>query len=239
MDDKFNIKVLSCTSNPQSLVWLAMHQDYSTHQVTLKEQKEEFDAGQCIVKHLLAGGRGHYGCFEHPSITLSCGYFNHGTMQQLRTHRVGVSFDVQSFRYTSARLLAVANMELDIEEVIYFRPVGDYTDRSGKQYCYAERNRDDDKYYAGILIRHYRNKLAYGISEEHARGMLPFDFRQHFVLTVNARSLMHLLDLRSKKDAQLECQWFCELLLQTFADWMPDVSQWYVTNRLGKAKLSP
>ncbi|MFP3422992.1 FAD-dependent thymidylate synthase, partial [Bacillus sp. SIMBA_161] len=44
-----------------------------------------------------------------------------------------------------------------------------------------------------------------GQSEEHARRLLYWDVvRQPFVFSGNARSLMHILDLRSKKDAQLE-----------------------------------
>ena len=34
-------------------------------------------------------------CLEHPQITFNVGYFPHSMMQQVRTHRVGVSFDVQ------------------------------------------------------------------------------------------------------------------------------------------------
>jgi thymidylate synthase (FAD) len=50
---------------------------------------------------------------------------------------------------------------------------------------------------------------------------------------------MHLLDLRWKKDAQLEAQKFCELLYTHFEKWSPAVAQWYKENRAKKAKLSP
>jgi thymidylate synthase (FAD) len=50
---------------------------------------------------------------------------------------------------------------------------------------------------------------------------------------------MHLLDLRWKKDAQLEAQKFCELLYVHFEQWSPAVAQWYKENRAKKAKLSP
>ena len=51
--------------------------------------------------------------------------------------------------------------------------------------------------------------------------------------------LMHLLDLRWKKDAQLEAQKLCELLYCHFEAWMPAVAQWYQENRAKKARLSP
>lgn len=74
-----------------------MHQDYCEDFVW--EQRDNFPdekkAGELVVKHLLAGGRGHYGPIEHPQIVFNVGYFPHSLMQQIRTHRVGISFDVQ------------------------------------------------------------------------------------------------------------------------------------------------
>lgn len=52
-------------------------------------------------------------------------------------------------------------------------------------------------------------------------------------------SLMHLLDLRWKKDAQLEAQKLCELLYLHFETWMPALAHWYLENRAKKARLSP
>nr|WP_198920758.1 FAD-dependent thymidylate synthase [Anaplasma marginale] len=95
--DKFRVEVIAKTNNPQQLVWAAMHQDYSEGFVWDRRDRfpDEDKAGELIVKHLLAGNKGHYGCIEHPQITFNVGYFPHSLMQQIRTHRVGVSFDVQ------------------------------------------------------------------------------------------------------------------------------------------------
>lgn len=240
MDTRFELHTIASIPNPNQVVWQAMHQDYSHKLVCVGDILDERKAGEAIVNHLLKGGRGHYGCFEHPQIILNAGYINHATMQQLRTHRMGISFDVQSFRYTSKGLLAVADGDADIEDVIYFRPIGDYTDRKGNRYMYGYRDREADIAIARILINRYAcKKRLDGMSEEHCRGLLPFDYRQHFVMSVNARSLMHLLDLRAKADAEIECQEFCKLLLQKFTDWMPEVAQWYLDNRWSKARLAP
>ena len=45
-----------------------MHQDYSEDFVFDEEPPNESDAGDLIIKHLLKGGRGHFGPMEHPSI---------------------------------------------------------------------------------------------------------------------------------------------------------------------------
>jgi thymidylate synthase (FAD) len=178
-------------------------------------------------------------CIEHPQITFNVGYFPHSMMQQIRTHRVGFSFDVQSFRYTGQRVIDVVEGKRDLEDVFYLRPVGNYTNRQGKKYFYSQEQRDRDLEWCSEACQLYQQRIAEGLSEEHARSIIPFDARQHFVMSCNARSLMHLLDLRWKRDAQLEAQKLCELLYVHFEEWMPDVAMWYKENRAMKAKLSP
>lgn len=471
--ERFCVDVIAATPNPQQVVWAAMHQDYSEHYVwdSHEQWPDEQRAGELIVKHLLLGDRGHYGPLEHPQITFNVGYFPHSMMQQIRTHRVGVSFDVQcltgntevtfvkasgslrkvkiaelydlwtngeqairerkirgrngelpgtyrrdcksrlkkmnlrvlnedtgvfeighiqevfdqgiqpvyrltledgktlnctenhrlltnqgwqmmgeavelktdanqevisykqdcylmangvvvgeglyreknchrkihnqglelefaqtfipiqtlpqkpkptgrklkahplkvvqvqylglqktydievagqwhnfvangvvvhnSFRYTGQRIVNVAEGKQEVEDVFYLRPVGNYTNRQGKRYFYSEEQRTEDLSWCIEACQHYKKRIDEGLSEEHARGLIPFDARQHFVLSCNLRSLLHLLDLRWKKDAQLEAQKFCELLYIHLENWSPAVAQWYKENRAKKAKLSP
>jgi thymidylate synthase (FAD) len=144
-----------------------------------------------------------------------------------------------SFRYTGQRIINVAEGKQDVEDVFYLRPVGKYSNRQGKHYFYSEEQRAEDLKWCLEACQHYKKRVEEGLSEEHARGLIPFDARQHFVLSCNMRSLMHLLDLRWKKDAQLEAQKFCELLFIQFEKWSPAVAQWYQENRAKKAKLSP
>lgn len=144
-----------------------------------------------------------------------------------------------SFRYTGQRIVNVAEGKQDVEEVFYLRPIGHYTNRQGKRYFYSEDQRAEEVKWCLEACQHYKKRVDEGLSEEHARGLIPFDARQHFVLSCNMRSLMHLLDLRWKKDAQLEAQKFCELLFIQFERWSPAVAQWYKENRAKRAKLSP
>jgi thymidylate synthase (FAD) len=245
-DPLFKVEVLQRTENPQQLVWAAMHQDYSEHYVYDEVGWDggnpaltEDSAGKSIITHLLASDRGHYGPLEHPHITLNCGYFPHSVMQQIRTHRVGISFDVQSGRYTGQRILDLVQGERTVEEVFYIRPPGTYTDRSGKSYEVTPGHRISMLQNCVTTAHWYANDIRRGLSEEHARSTIAFDIRQHWVMTVNARSLMHLLDLRWKADAQLECQWMCDLIAPHFQAWMPDIHDWYMTKRAHKARLSP
>ena len=239
--DRFTVAVISQTPKPQQAIYAAMHQDYAEAFVwdDRDQWPDEVKCGEIIVKSLLAGNRGHYGPLEHPQIILNCGWFPHSTMQQMRTHRVGVSFDVQSFRYTGQRILDVAAGTQEADAVFYLRPVGAYTDRQGKRYDYTVEQRQQDLEWCLTACQRYADRIGQGFSEEHARGLIPFDVRQHWVMSANVRSLMHLLDLRWKLDAQLEAQKLCEVIWPHFQAWVPAIADWYETNRLKKARLSP
>lgn len=234
MDEKFEIKKITGTENPQKICWIAMHQDHSDKFAGNYKCPSEEKAGEFIIKHCLAGDRGHYGILEHPQITLACGYFPHSVIQQLRTHRIGITFDVQSFRYNKNNIISVADEIMDIESVFYIRPVGNYGN-----FYYNDELRKQDLIRCLEAAKHYRNAVNSGMPIEQARGLLPFDYRQHFVMSCNARSLMHILDLRWKKDCQIEIQWFAELLFISFSQWMPQISNWYFNHRSHKARLSP
>jgi thymidylate synthase (FAD) len=469
--DRFRVEVISQTPNPQQVIYAALHQDYTENFVFDDRDSWPSDAecGEIIVKRLLAGDRGHYGPLEHPQIIFNCGYFPHSVMQQARTHRVGVSFDVQclaadtvitfvdcegsagknnlsktigelydlwtngekairsrsirgrngeppgeyrrdckqrirkmrlrvlneqtglfevghikdvmcsgiqpvykvtledgktlecttnhrlftangwqtmkdavglttasdgnvvsiaknsyvmcnglsvtdrlytekswleaqvakgltikeiaglsdcsiatvkalrshpvkvksveyvgeqmtydlevdgewhnfvanglvvhnSLRYTGNQFLDAAIGKKDIEDIFYLRPVDYYTDREGKKYYYSPEQRQKDLEWCLEAAKRYKIDFDGGMSEEHARGKLPFDYRQHFVVSFNLRSFLHFSDLRNKKNAQLEIQKLCEMMWPHFENWAPDIAKWYTTTRLGKARLAP
>jgi thymidylate synthase (FAD) len=144
-----------------------------------------------------------------------------------------------SMRYTGTRVAEVAQGLRDVEEIFYLRPIGNYSDRQGKKYPYTAEQRRADLAWCLEAAKRYQADIEAGWSEEHARGKLPFDYRQHFVVSFNVRSFMHFLDLRGKKDAQLEIQAMCDLMWPHFQDWVPGIAQWYEKTRMGKARLSP
>ena len=239
--DRFRVDLISATPNPQQCVYAAMHQDYSEGFVAAdrSDWPDETRAGEICVKRLLAGERGHYGPMEHAQIVLNVGWFPHSVMQQARTHRVGVSFDVQSMRYTGERICRAADGILDLEEVFYLRPVGDYSDRQGKKYPYTAEQRQLDLDHCQRAAERYRDLLRSGFSEEHARGILPFDYRQHFVVSFSLRAFLHFMDLRAKLDAQLGIRQLCDLMWPHMVKWAPEFAAWYEKNRLHRARLAP
>ena len=239
--NRFRVDLIAATPNPQQCVYAAMHQDYSEDFVAGNRESwpDETRAGEICIKRLVAGDRGHFGPFEHAQIMLNVGWFPHSVMQQARTHRVGVSFDVQSMRYTGERICRAADGELDLEEVFYLRPVGEYRARIGNKYAYTEEQRSIDLEHCQRSAERYRDLLRSGFSEEHARGILPFDYRQHFIASFSLRAFLHFMDLRAKQDAQLEIRQLCDLMWPHMENWAPEFAAWYEKNRLHKARLAP
>ena len=236
-----NLKVtnLGAIPNPQQIVWYAGKQDYSEEPIYTKTPPEEEKAGKWIVDQLLANDRGHYGPLEHPGLILNVSGYVHNVMVQARTHRVGVSFDVQSQRYTGRRVLKVASGELNPEDVFYVRPSGFYTNRKGKKYDWTEEDYQSELNYILEGCKRYASKYEKGMCEEHIRDYLAQAIRQDFVVSFNLRSVLHFLDLRSKLDAQLEIQALCEQMCPIIKEWAPEVWDYYETKRLHRAKLSP
>lgn len=241
MDPLFRVNVISCTPNPQQTIYAALHQDYSEgyvfDQIGTDAWPEEKRAGEIALKRIL-GGELHAGPLEHAQIVFNVGYFPHSVMQQARTHRVGCSFDVTSMRYTGQRIIKCAEGIYDVEDIFYLRPVGNYTDRQGKKYLYDEGWRAHDLAYCLDNAKEYALAISKGASEEHARGKLAFDFRQNFVFSANMRSLGHLLTIRGKKDAQLEIQQMCQLMLPHYESWAPEIYSWFATKQWQKGRLA-
>lgn len=233
----FRCEVVGPTDDmPQQRIYLALHNDYSEDFQPRTDLPED-QCGRIAVHRLLEGGRGHYGPLEHVHLSLLL-QVDHDTMVQLRTHRIS-SFDVQSNRYTGERFIDVCRGKRRIEDVFHFRPPGAYHDRQGQSYAWGE----EDNNRLAALYRNachdYRELRERGVAEEHARQVLPGAFLQNVFVTMNARSWLHVLDVRLKADAQYEIRWAMELLAQHIRRWIPEIAQWWDTNRKGKARLAP
>ena len=239
LDPHQKVEMIRCTPNPQQLVFMGGKNDYSELPIEDTDIPQEKECGEWVIDQLLANERGHWGPLEHPSITFSCSGFVHNVMVQARTHRVGISFDVQSQRYTCKRVLKVAEGKLSPQSVFYVRPPRFYTNRKGKKYEWSE---DDYQTQLGLTLaasRRYAVQFENGVSEEHARDYLPQNIRQNFVVTFSLRSLLHFLDLRAKLDAQLEIQALCEAMIEPTRIWVPEIFEYYSEKRLHRARLAP
>lgn len=289
-DPFFKVELLSATPFAEPLVRAALGQDYSAapifdkleyRPVTFKSEcglettipvpskKVIEKAGKICVEKLLKGDRGHYGPLEHPAITFNVIRFPHSTMTQARTQRVGVSFDVQSYRYTQQagelggkfrkylddlgipweRVIDLENTDAfddwlrdnqsSVEELFYIRPAGYYADYKGEKGVFTPQDR-----WRGLRLCAYSTLLYHDwtsrkIPGELARSPGPYDLRQSWVVSFNIRSVFHLLDLRAGGKAAIEIQAMAELMLPHIQAWVPSIFDWYKEYRLYKARLAP
>lgn len=225
-DDLIRVDALSSTPLPQTTVWLAMHQCYSDAPTVAPAAFTEENAGLGVVKHLLAGNRGHFSPLEHVQMALRLSYVPHDALMQLTRHR-HLQWSVQSFRYTSGGFLAYAARgafdEPSLRRLVYFHP----------------STSKGDKALAHGCVLNYAARVNSGCLPEQARGLLPFNLRQHAVMSGNLRALWHTLDLRLKADTQPECRQVAEAVVNQLRLWVPQLQEWYDTNRASKARLSP
>lgn len=255
-DPYFRVEILSKTERPNLLSYLALHQCYAEKATADDLSKysalSEEELGNRVVNKCLKFG--HYSVIEHPTISFNIIGFPHNVMVQMTRHR-HLSFSVQSQRYTGMRISQLANSFYNnaknqsiepyqiekflVEKVFYFRPVGEYFDREGNKYVYTESERERDFNNCTRLVMDYDDKIKSGFAPEHARDFLPQNIRQDFVVTMNARSLLHFCDLRLPKDAQPEIRTMAQMLFEKFEQWMPEVAEHYRKTRFGKNKLSP
>lgn len=239
LDKRLEVVMLQCYPIPEQVIYQAAKNDYSEIPIQYQEIPSPSKCGEWIVEQLLNNERGHYGPLEHPGITFSVSGYVHNVMVQARTHRVGVSFDVQSQRYTGKRVVKVASGELAPDDVFYVRPPGFYTNRKGKKYDWTQEDYEDELNFIVEGCKRYAVKYDKGMCEEHIRDYLAQAIRQNFVVSFNLRSALHIMDLRAKLDAQLEIQALCEQLAPHLQKWAPHVWEYYQEKRLRKAKLAP
>lgn len=76
----------------------------------------------------------------------------------------------------------------------------------------------------------YREMVEAGIAKEVARMVLPVSMFTQFYWTLNARSLMNFLSLRTDKNAQLEIREYADAIEQLFKDVMPVTYQAWINN---------
>lgn len=224
-DPRMQVSTIHKTINPQSQVYLALHSCYSVEPAIACNLSESI-AGEVCVKRLLAGGRAHLSPLEQIQIAFNCAYIPHSVVAQITRHR-HVSFSVQSFRYTSP---PETESDDDIENIFYLRQPGQYPSRTGI-FNYTEKMREEDIQLMKLTLLQYHIRVHQGIPPEQARGLLSYDYRQHFMCSFNARALMEFIELRHKADAQWETQQITEMFFRELKSWVPEIAAWFEKNK--------
>jgi thymidylate synthase (FAD) len=174
--------------------------------------------------------RGHYGPAEHPQITFAVEGVSRVTMAQITRHR-HMTFDIQSMRYADFSEQEIVTPQSLRDEQHFSRETGlvDVDDR--------DELRDEYEETVDELVSLYERLVRSGVPKEDARFILPLGTTVNMTFSGNARTFMHLLDMRAKANAQWEIRELSEMLIEELKDWMPYSYQHYDDN--APHKLAP
>lgn len=165
-----------------------------------------------LIKFLLTNDHGSP--FEHTFFTFHMKLPIFCARQIIR-HRVGVAFNEVSARYTE--------MKEEFYTPTKFR-VQDTKNKQGSlnsktlRHSYLNHKIESANYEASLA---YRLLLDEGVAREMARMVLPLNLYTEWYLSMNARSLMHLIGLRSDVHAQEETRQYSHAMARLFAEQMP------------------
>ena len=154
-----------------------------------------------LLAYLLA--HDHGSPFEHNLITfrVKAPLF---VVQEMLRHRIGVSFNQQSGRYT------------EFLPEFYVPRVFRTQDAKNKQSSSGEVEHGSTaalvyKMACEASFTNYESLLRLGVAREQARGVLPHCTYTSLYITFNVRSLLHFLDLRLAPGAQWEIRQYAKV----------------------------
>jgi thymidylate synthase (FAD) len=245
------VRLLEATEDPERLICQAARNDYMEEYVaempfeevmasvegdTLAERKET------LIHHLLA--HGHFGPFEHPHATFAIKGVSRSCMAQLTRHR-HVSFDVQSMRYVSFDEVDPADVREG--EMVVVPPSAtdpDWVGRNQKTGAVDEETAEQREQVFRDTIEaafeSYQELLDLGMPPEDARYVLPIGSKTNIVMSMNARMLMHVADMRHSGEAQWEIRKLTGKVLDLAEDWCPITFEYYNDEMKGrKNRLAP
>ena len=245
------VRLLEATDDPEEVVCRAARNDYMeafnpdlSFEETMAGVEGETMAERkaTLIGHLM--DHGHFGPFEHPQATFAVEGMSRSCMAQLTRHR-HVSFDVQSMRYVSFD-------EVDPDDVadgamVVTPPSATDPDWVGRNQSTgrvdgetAERREAVFRRSVRRSVEDYQELLDLGMPPEDARFVLPIGTEVNVVMSMNARVLMHVADMRAAADAQWEIRRMTEELLDLAAEWCPVTFEHYEAEmRDRKNRLAP
>ncbi len=245
------VQLLEATENPEEVICTGARNDYMSEFVgdqSFEETMESVD-GETIedkkatlIGHLL--NHGHFGPFEHPQITFAVKGISRSCMAQITRHR-HVSFDVQSMRYVAFDDVDPADVE-DGEMVVTPPSASDpnWVGRNQKagQVDDETVERREEIFQRSVRqsVEDYQELLDLGMPPEDARFVLPIGTEVNMVMSMNARMLMHVADMRGEADAQWEIRGLTEDILDIAEEWCPITFEHYNEHMKGrKNRLAP
>lgn len=185
--NKIKVKLLHCT--PESVVNQAIAQPYQS------------EASFELTKKVIASHK-HLSCAEHVVLSFQIDNCSRLELQEHMRHRIA-SPTVKSTRFALGKMI---NTDLfvmpNIEKMTFWQ----------KMAFKASRFALNTVSICGIKLCRFL-----GISNDYLKYLLPESTRTSFVWTINLRSLINFLQLRTAKDAHFEIRHIANLILEEIA----------------------
>ena len=245
------VTLLEATEDPEEVICRGARNDYMADFVgeqSLEEAMADIEGDtleakqETLIGHLLK--HGHFGPFEHPQATFAVKGVSRSCMAQITRHR-HVSFDVQSMRYVAFDDVDPAAVREG--EMVVIPPSATDPDWVGRNQQAGAVDEETAAEREAIFkdtiedaVRSYQDLLELGMPPEDARFVLPIGTKVNIVMSMNARMLMHVADMRAAADAQWEIRQMTEEILDLAAEWCPITFEYYeehMKNR--KNRLAP
>lgn len=245
------VEVVSATDDPEQVICRAARGDYMTEfhpDMEYEEVMESIDGPTIadkernLIEQLLR--RGHYGPFEHVTITFGVKGISRTCMAQITRHR-HASFDVQSMRYTAPDVDVIREIirqnKFDLmEEFVVVPEVIEEMEDDDMRLRFLADCAQDFSNYADYLETFEEAGYPRKQTKQDARFKLPLATKVNMTFTVNLRQLLHIADMRAAGDAQWEVREMTEECLRYAAEWAPNTMQYYNTEMKNrKNRLAP
>lgn len=193
-----NIKIIAKTENPITTMAIAAKTCYSKLTPNCIRFGSETEAGVFLEKII---ARGHHSVLEHASFTFAISGISRNCANQIVRHRIA-SYSQQSQRYV------------------------EFAEDDSSVYLH-DSLRQNEK-----VQQHLKNtKMLYeelvesGVKVEDARGILVGGTLTNLVMTMNVRSLIHFLKLRTCSRAQKEVRIVANTMLNLLTRDLPFLSK--------------
>ncbi len=245
------VQLLEATENPEEVICTGARNDYMSGFVGDQSFEEIMESiggesmeekKETLIGHLL--DHGHFGPFEHPQATFAIKGISRSCMAQITRHR-HVSFDVQSMRYVAFDEVDPADVEDG--EMVVTPPSASDPNWVGRNQTEGQVDEETVEQREEIFqrsvrqsVEDYQELLDLGMPPEDARFVLPIGTEVNMVMSLNARMLMHVADMRAAADSQWEVRGMTEDILDLAEEWCPITFEHYneqMKNR--KNRLAP
>lgn len=190
--DRVEVELVKQSLSDLDVVWAARVSTAGEASLDALDEKAEESRG--LIRFLLR--ERHGSPFEHGSMTFRVTMPRYVGREQLR-HRIGFSYNEESGRYR--RYDPVFYVPGPERPLVQVGKAGAYEFVPGTPEQY-EIMEDAYRIAVNTCWEQYERQLNAGIAREVARGVLPETLFSTMYVTLNARSMMSYLSLRTKDD---------------------------------------